>query len=375
MAAPKAAPMASTKLFQPLKIGNNQLQHRIALAPLTRFRADDSHVPLPMVATYYSQRACVPGTLLVTEATFISPRAGGMPNVPGIYNDAQIEAWRKVTTAVHEKKGTIFLQLWALGRAANKEFLESEGQKVVSASDLAFEGGAKPEPLTEEEIRQFIADYAQAAKNAIEAGFDGVEIHGANGYLIDQFLQTLSNKRTDQWGGSVENRSRFAIEVAKAVVAAVGADKVGIRLSPYSDFQGMHMPDSELVPQFTHVVTELRKLNLAYLHLTEARVAGNATVETTASLVWILDIWNHASPVLIAGGYVADSAREAVEGEYKDHDVVIVFGRYFIANPDLVDRVKRGIAFRPYDRKLFYNAKEEKGYITYSADEGFQSKI
>lgn len=375
MAAPQAPPMANTKLFQPVKVGNSQLEHRIALAPLTRLRADDSHVPLDMVQTHYEQRACVPGTLLVTEATFISARAGGMPNVPGIYNQAQIDAWKKVTDKVHAKKGTIYLQLWALGRAANKDAIEGEGHKVVSASDVAFEGGAKPAPLTEEEIKSFIQDYAQAAKNAIEAGFDGVEIHGANGYLIDQFLQTLSNKRTDQWGGSVENRSRFALEVAKAVVAAVGAERTAIRLSPYSDFQGMHMPDSELVPQFTHVVTELRKLNLAYLHLTEARVSGNATVETDASLVWIMDIWNNLSPVLVAGGYTPESAKEAIEGEYKNHDVIIVFGRYFISNPDLVDRVKRGIAFRPYDRRLFYNAKQENGYITYEADEGFSSKI
>ena len=367
--------MAQTKLFQPLKVGTSHLEHRIALAPLTRFRADDSHVPLPMVATYYSQRGCVPGTLLISEATFISPRAGGMPNVPGIWNQDQIASWKNVTDQVHKRGSKIYLQLWALGRAAQKENIESEGHKVVSSSDVPFEGGATPVALTEEEIWGFVGDYAQAAKNAIVAGFDGVEIHGANGYLIDQFTQTTCNKRTDKWGGSVENRSRFGVEVATAVVAAVGKERVGIRLSPYSKFQGMHMPNEELVPQFTHLVGELKKLDLAYLHLVESRIAGNATVENSESLGWILDLWNNTSPVLIAGGFDAESARKAVEEEFKDHDVVVVFGRYFISNPDLVDRVKRGVEFRPYDRKLFYNAKEEKGYITYTADEGFQSKI
>jgi NADPH2 dehydrogenase len=206
--------VTSSKLFQSLRIGNIELSNRIVLAPLTRFRADSAHVPLEFVAEYYAQRASYPGTLLVTEGTFISPQAGGYTHVPGIYNEAQIEAWKKVTAAVHAKKSFIYLQLWALGRAADsivlKQELGEEG-KVVSASNIPFGGGATPEPLTEEEIWEFIGNYKQAAKNAIEAGFDGVEIHGANGYLIDQFVQDVSNKRTDAWGGSRGKESEIRI--------------------------------------------------------------------------------------------------------------------------------------------------------------------
>ena len=192
------------------------------MAPLTRFRCDENHVPLPMVTEYYTQRAQVPGTLLITEATIIGPQAAGYPGVPHIHSQEQIEGWKNVTKSVHEKGSKVYMQLWALGRAADAGYLKKNGRDVISSSDEAFEGGAKPRALSEEEIKEFIGLYAQAAKNAIEAGFDGVEIHGANGYLIDQFTQTTCNKRTDSWGGSVENRCRFALEVTKAVVAAVG---------------------------------------------------------------------------------------------------------------------------------------------------------
>ncbi|CAG8417253.1 unnamed protein product [Penicillium salamii] len=198
--------MSESRLFEPLKIGTLQLNHRVVMAPLTRFRADNAHVPLPIVSTYYGQRASVPGTLIISEATFISPRAGGYPNVPGIWNSEQIAAWKEVTNAVHEKGSVIFLQLWALGRVAVPEIAKTEGFDVVSSN----------------EIQIFVAEYAQAARNSIEAGFDGVEIHGAGGYLIDQFTQNNCNKRDDEYGGSIENRSRFVLEVASAVSNAVG---------------------------------------------------------------------------------------------------------------------------------------------------------
>ena len=236
----------TSRLFQPLKIGNVELSNRIVLAPLTRFRADDDHVPLPFVPEYYAQRGSYPGTLLVTEATFIAPQAGGFSNAPGIWSPAQIASWKNVTDAVHKKGSFIFLQLWALGRAADADQLKAElGEKgvVKSASNIPFKGGATPQALTEEEIHEYIGLYAQAAKNAIEAGFDGVEVHSANGYLIDQFLQDVSNDRTDAWGGSIEKRARFGLEVAKAVVEAVGAEKTGIRISPFSVFQGMKMKE------------------------------------------------------------------------------------------------------------------------------------
>lgn len=214
--------------------------------------------------------------------------------------------------------------------------------------------------MTEEEIQEYIGWYAQAAKNAIAAGFDGVEVHGANGYLVDQFLQDVSNKRTDAWGGSVEKRARFGLEVTKAVIAAVGVEKVGIRLSPYSEFQGMKMADP--VPQYTYYTNELKKLNLAYLHVVEGRIDGNADTPSKDSIKFIADIWGKTSPVLIAGGFKADSAYKLVDEEYKDQDVVVVFGRYFIANPDLVFRVKEKIEFNAYDRDTFYNKGETRGY-------------
>jgi len=367
---------STSTLFKPLQVGTTKLQHRIALAPLTRFRADDAHVPLPLVADYYSQRASVPGTLLVTEGTFISPRASGYPNVPGIWNSDQIAAWRTVTDAVHKTGSAIWLQLWALGRVAVPANLEAKGLKVVGASAIALAPFPAPTPLTDDEIRGFVEDYAQAARNAVAAGFDGVEIHGANGYLIDQFIQDVTNQRTDAWGGSVEKRARFALEVSRAVVAAVGAERTAIRLSPYSGFQGMRMADPK--PQFSYLVGELRKLSLAYLHLTEPRVDGQNIVETTESIRYLVEIWDNVSPVLIAGGYTAESAREAVDKEYKGYEVVIVFGRLFISNPDLVYRIEKGLALQPYDRDTFYTPKKAEGYTDYPFSEQFlasESKI
>lgn len=364
-----------SKLFQPLKVGTFELSNRIVMAPLTRFRADDSHVPLPFVSEYYGQRASYPGTLLITEATFIAPQAGGYSNVPGIYSKAQIEAWKKVTGEVHKKGSFIFMQLWALGRAADPGQLKKElgeSAKVVSASDIPFQGGATPTPLTEEEIWEYVGLYKQAAKNAIEAGFDGVEIHGANGYLIDQFLQDVSNQRTDAWGGSVEKRARFGLEVSKAVVEAIGAERTGIRMSPFSPFQGMKMKDPK--PQFSYYVEELKKLKLAYIHVVESRINGNADIDNNEKVSFLVDIWGKTSPVFIAGGFTADSAQQAVDIEYKDKDVGIVFGRYFISNPDLVYRIKENIEFTPYDREKFYNKKQVLGYTDWPFSKEFEAQ-
>ena len=368
--------MSESNLFKPLKVGHLQLQNRVVLAPLTRFRADDKHVPLPFVAKYYAQRSSAPGTLLISEATFIAPQAAGFPNAPGIWNEEQIKSWKHVTDAVHEKGSFIYLQLWALGRAAYASVLKAElgpDAQVKSSSDVPITGQDVPTPLTEAEIHEYIGLYAQAAKNAVAAGFDGVEIHGANGYLVDQFIQDVTNKRTDKWGGSVENRARFGIEVTKAVVNAVGAERTAIRLSPYSPYQDMKMADP--VPQFTYLTEELKKLKLAYLHVVESRVNGSIDVEeaTVESLDFIVDIWAKTSPVFLAGGFKPDTAKEAVDSVYKDKDIAIVFGRYFISNPDLVFRLKQGIALEPYDRSKFYNAKEEDGYITWPFSKEFEA--
>lgn len=239
---PPTAPSADTRLLAPTRLSALNLAHHLVLAPLTRLRAaHPSHVPSPFAATYYAQRAAVPGTLLITEATFISARAGGYNRVPGLWSDAQIAAWKAVVDAVHARGSFIFPQLWALGRAARPDALAAEGFERVSASDvpLASASPDAPRPLTIAEIKEYVADYANAARRAVhEAGFDGVEVHGANGYLIDQFLQDVTNIREDDYGGSVEKRCRFGLEVVKACCEAVGEERVGIRLSPWSEFQG-----------------------------------------------------------------------------------------------------------------------------------------
>jgi len=355
--------MSNSRLFKPLKVGSIELKNRVAMAPLTRFRASDSHAILPFAAEYYGQRASVPGTLLITEATLINYQHGGYPNVPAIETKEQIEAWKIVTEAVHKKGSFIFLQLWALGRVSNKEFAQGHGITVRSSSATQLSDDlAVPKEMTVEEIKETVAAYAQAARNAVEAGFDGVEIHAANGYLVDQFLQDTCNKRTDNYGGSIENRSRFALEVTEAVVHAVGADKTGIRLSPFSEFQGMRMDDP--IPQFSDIIEKLNKFNLAYLHLIGSLVGKADSLEPLYPLYT-------SSPLLLAGGFNADSARKLVDEELKDRDVVVVFGRYFISTPDLVFRLENGIELAPYDRDSFYIPKSEKGYTDYPFSEEF----
>ncbi|KAJ5514632.1 Aldolase-type TIM barrel [Penicillium fimorum] len=364
-----------TKLFSPLRVGRVELSNRIAMAPMTRFRADDNHIPLPFVKDYYAQRASVPGTLLITEATFISARAGGYPNVPGIYNDAQIAAWKEVTDAVHAKGSHIYMQLWALGRVASPDLLKSEGglDLVSSSATPASADAPTPRALSETEIHEWIADYAQAARNAIAAGFDGVEIHAANGYLIDQFNQDTCNKRTDAWGGSVEGRAKFAIEVSRAVIEAVGADRTGIRFSPWSTFQGMRMKDPK--PQFEYLATQMAKLGLAYAHVVESTIVGNADVEAVDQLDFFLRAYGKASPVIVTGGYKADSAAQAADVKYADYDTIIGIGRPFISNPDLPFRIQKGIPFVPYDRDTFYVPKDPKGYTDYEFSAEFQKTI
>ncbi|KAI1373071.1 NADH:flavin oxidoreductase/NADH oxidase family protein [Hypoxylon crocopeplum] len=360
----------SSRLFQPLKVGNATLQHRLVMAPLTRYRADSEHVPLPFVKDYYEQRASVPGTLLITEATFISRQASGYPNAPGIWSKEQVTAWKGVTDAVHAKGSYIFLQLWALGRVANPNILKTEGFELRSASAIpSGEGEPVPQELTVDEIQSFIADYAQAARNAIEAGFDGVEIHGANGYLVDQFIQDVSNQRQDHYGGSIENRARFALEVTSAIVSAVGADKVGIRLSPLSTFQGMRM--DEPIPQFTYVIQGLKKLKLAYLHVVQSWIEGDRDTEAGEMVSFAVDAWDNTSPVLVAGGFTPDSAKKMVDEEFKDKDVAVVFGRRFISTPDLPFRIRQGLPLADYNRDTFYTAGSKQGYTDYPFSEEF----
>lgn len=335
------------------------------MAPLTRLRANKDHVPiLPLVKEYYLQRALSPGTLLISESTYISLEASGMDNAPGLFTQEQLKAWKQVTDGVHEAGSYIYCQLNAIGRAAMAEVLAKKGLDVVSSSATPIdEKSPTPRELRDDEIQAFIKMYADAAKNAVEiAGFDGVEIHAANGYLVDQFTQDTCNKRTDRWGGSIENRTRFGLEVAKAVVNAVGASKVGFRLSPYSTFQGMRMSDP--LPTFDYLVKGLRDLKLSYLHLVESRVHGTLDMEQTEDLDSINRLWD-ISPVLLAGAYEADTAVERVDKDYPGRDIAICFGRHFIATPDIAFRIQTGIPFNKYNRRTFYKKESADGYIDY----------
>ncbi|THV00003.1 NADH:flavin oxidoreductase/NADH oxidase [Dendrothele bispora CBS 962.96] len=374
----------TSKLFRPLTVGDVTLKHRVVMAPLTRFRANANHVPLPIVKEMYAQRASTPGTLLITEATFIAPRAIGYDHAPGIWSDEQIAAWKEVTEAVHAKGSFIYLQLWAIGRIAyvNSLAKEDPSYDIVSASDIPLSDrpatDPKPRPFTIPEIKEYIALYAQAASNAVhKAGFDGVEIHGANGYLVDQFLQDVSNKRTDEYGGNIENRTRFALEVVDAVVKAVGPRKTAIRISPWNTFQDMKMADPK--PTFAHLVSEIKKAHpaLSYIHIVEPRIQGAEVVDVPEeeSNDFIREIWTspgtsadtstspNARRLISAGGYTRQTAIETAE---KKGDL-IAFGRLFIANPDLPYRIQHDVSLTKPDRTTFYvpNSSNPNGYTDY----------
>ncbi|KAM0755259.1 FMN-linked oxidoreductase [Meredithblackwellia eburnea MCA 4105] len=360
----------ASPLFTPLKVGDITLAHRVAMAPLTRFRALPSHEhDVELATTYYSQRASTPGTLLISEATFISPRASGYHNIPGIWTTPQAIAWRTIVSAVHSKCSFLFLQLWALGRTAKPEILEADGGgQLCSASDIPLTGRQTPTPLTKERMDAFVKDYADAAKRfVVDAGGDGVEVHMANGYLLDQFLQSVSNKRTDEYGGNVENRIRFPLEVVQAVVSAVGEKKVGVRVSPFGTFQDMKMPLEELKETFGTLASELklRFPQLAYLHAVDARAAGNPD-ETTKpakgeSLDFLREIW-YPKPFLFCGSL---SPKRALDVAAEMENTVAVFGRAFLANPDLPERIRRGIEPNEHNRETFYTPGA-MGYTDYS---------
>ncbi|ODM16488.1 hypothetical protein SI65_07995 [Aspergillus cristatus] len=325
------------------------------MAPLTRFRADDKHVQLSMATEYYCQHASTPGTSIIAESSLISPSHGGVPNAPGMWNDEQVAGWKKVVDAVHARGCFIFCQLLAPGRAADVTTLQKEaGHGLLSSSHVPR------------------SDAAAVPERRARLSFDGVEIHGANGYLLDQFLQDTCNCRNDEYGGSVESRARFAIEVASSISNAIGPEKLGYRISPWSSFQGMRM--SHPVPQFSYLVEKLRDLKLGYLHVIESRVTNNVDIEKTEGIEFVLDIWGKCSPVLVAGGYTPENAKHAVDKDYVNNEVAVVFGRHFLANPDLPFRIQHGIPLTKYDRTSFYTPKTATGYTDYPFSFDFLAK-
>ncbi len=360
-----------TTLFAPLTLGDLTLPNRIFLAPLTRMRAAPGNVPHALNATYYAQRASA--GLIISEATQVSPQGLGYPNTPGIHSAEQVTGWRQVTDAVHAKGGRMFLQLWHVGRISHSS-LQPGGALPVAPSAIAAKGDAvtpsgmkpfeTPRALELAEIPGLVESYRQGAQNAKDAAFDGVEVHGANGYLLDQFLQDGSNRRTDGYGGSIENRARLLLEVIDAAIAVWGAHRVGVRLSPYGTFNDMH--DSDPVALFTHVLGQLAARGIAYVHLIEPRATsagGSDEVNADAPLTTALFRQTFPGVLIGAGGYTLDSARAAVEGGTVD---AVAFGRLFIANPDLPRRFETGAPLNRYDRKTFYGGGA-KGYTDYPA--------
>ncbi|KAJ4491159.1 NADH:flavin oxidoreductase/NADH oxidase [Lentinula edodes] len=358
-----ATQIATTaNLFSPIKIGDMLLNHRVVMAPLTRLRTTKTSAVLKVVKEYYSQRASTPGTFLISEGTVISPRATGFqPCAPGIWSDEQITAWKEVVDAVHAKGSYIYLQIAASGRIAQSSILQSYDPTydVVSAGDIPMAEGEVPRPMTAEEIQASIGDFVQAATNAVhKAGFDGVELHGAYGFLIDQFIQDVSNNRTDKYGGSIENRARFALEVVDAVAKAVGEDKTAIRFSPWTREQDMGMKNP--IPTFTYLISQLKEKqpNLAYLHLIQSRDLDDPKQSNEK----FFDLWS-PRPLIVADGFTREKALQFAERD----GVMIAFGKRFISNPDLPLRLKVDLPLSEYDRSSFYGGDESgKGYIDYA---------
>ncbi|KAJ7620228.1 hypothetical protein FB45DRAFT_754645 [Roridomyces roridus] len=361
---------STTRLFQPMQVGPLQLKHRIVLAPLTRCRAGNpGHVPHnPLMKEYYTQRASTPGTLLITEATHIAPRASGVPHIPGIWSEEQIAAWKQITDSVHDAGSYIFLQVWAMGRAADPNGLRMEDPSLpyVSASNVNLGRIQEaPRPLTVAEIQEYVELFRQAAKNAVRAGFDGTS--GANGYLIDQFTQDVTNRRSDDYGGSVQNRVRFAMKVIGAVANAIGANRTAIRISPCSTFNEMRMVDP--VPTFAHLVSEIKTLypDLAYLHLIEPRVSGDddaTEMQPPDSNDFLREIWG-PNKIISAGGYTRESAIVRAEANANE---AICFGRAFLANPDLPLRLLKDLPLNKADRATFYKFESVDGYTDYPSN-------
>jgi N-ethylmaleimide reductase len=352
------------KLLTQYKLGDLELQNRMVMAPMTRCRAVRGNVPNPLAVIYYSQRASA--GLIITEGSQVSPQGVGYIRTPGIHSPLQVAGWKKVTEAVHKAGGKIFLQLWHVGRVSHPDFLG--GELPVAPSALPFEGevhtpqGKKkfitPRSLELDEISGIIEQFRKGCENAKAAGFDGVEIHGANGYLLDQFLRDSSNRRTDKYGGCLKNRVRLPLEVTETVIEVWGADRVGYKISPH--FSPYSMSDTDPRQTFSYFAEELNNIGLGYLHMVEPVGGRMGTTAQDARLAPIIrDIFG--GTLILNGGYDAWSGNEAIEKGQAD---MISFGVLFLANPDLPLRFRKNAPLNSADVATFY-AGEEKGYIDY----------
>lgn len=348
-------------LFSPFRLGPHELPNRIVMAPMTRSRAGEGRVPRDFTATYYRQRASA--GLVITEASQVSPQGVGYPDTPGIHTEAQVEGWSRVVDAVHEEDGLIYLQLWHVGRISHP--LYHGGEAPVAPSAIRPDGevftaeGMKPfvtpRALDTEEVGRVVDQFRHGAGNALRAGFDGVEIHGANGYLVDQFLRSGTNRRTDRYGGSLENRLRFLTEVTEAVAGVWGPDRVGVRLSPLSGFNDMEDEDPEAT--FGAAARRLSDLEIGYLHVVEQNdfEGGHRSFDPGK----LRDAFDGA--YMVNGGYDRERAEEALSSGSAD---LVSFGRLFLANPDLPRRLKIDGPFNEPDPDTFYGG-DEAGYVDY----------
>lgn len=358
-------------LFDTIKLGELNLKNRFIMAPLTRMRSlQPGNIPHSLNAQYYAQRASA--GLIISEATQISPQGQGYPATPGIYSEQQINGWQLVTKAVHENNGKIFCQLWHVGRISHSSYQPNNTMPVapsaIKPSGLTFTAKWQqvdfetPHALSIEEIKIIIKDYEQACKNAQSAGFDGVEIHGANGYLLDQFLQNGSNKRNDEYGQSIENRTKLLLEIVDVAINVWGKDRVGVRLSPYGTFNDMY--DSDPITLFEYVFDQLNKRKIAYVHVIEPRstsAGGSDLIDNQAPSTSELFRKKFDGVFISAGGYTPETAERALELGMAD---AIAFGRLYIANPDLPERIYRNLPLNKYNRSTFYGGNE-KGYTDY----------
>lgn len=361
--------LAGTDLFEPVALGPYTLANRVVMAPLTRSRADEDGVPGELQATYYGQRASA--GLIVAEATNISPTAKGYVLTPGIWSPEQVAGWKLTTKAVHDKGGRIFLQLWHTGRISHPD-IQPGGALPVAPSAVRPQGQAftndgfkdlvTPRALETDEIAGIVADYAHAAQCAKDAGFDGVEIHAANGYLLQQFLADKSNQRTDRYGGSIENRTRIVVEVTEAVTKVWGGDRVGIRLSPLTSFGDIG--DSNPEPVYMSLIEQLNPFGVAYIHVIEGDTGGTRTPEGGFDLQKLRRAFNGL--YMANNGYDLDLALEARRENLAD---LVCFGRPFISNPDLVERMSAGAPLAEGDHATFYGG-DERGYIDYPRWDG-----
>ncbi|KAG7675009.1 hypothetical protein KSW81_002518 [Nannochloris sp. 'desiccata'] len=356
-------------LFRSYQMGPFKLNHRIVYAPLTRCRSPNS-LPTPLVAEYYAQRA-TPGALMISEGTVVSERGHGYPQVPGIYTQEQIEAWKPVIQGVHDKGATFFCQLWHVGRASHPHYQPNEDLPICSSAVPITDGNQPfslksmqpevyptPRALEVAELPGLVEEFVQAAKNARAAGFDGVELHSANGYLLDEFLKDEINQRTDAYGGCIENRCRFVLEVVKAVADAIDADRVGIRLSPFGGF--LNATDSHPYALISYLIEEINKIGISYIHM--GRAGGNSDLpeDSAKTLTPFRKIWK--GTFIAAGGYQRENAMEAIETGHAD---LVCFGRWHLANPDFVKRLAiEGAPLNKYNRDTFYSFAPE-GYTDY----------